>query len=237
MKKILILLPFAAIILFSCQKEIDPGILGTTAGGTPGGGGSGGTGGGTGSTSTSYHPTTVGSYWKYKDSADGTIMTNTMIAQTLTNNGITFRGMRSTSPTVTDTVNVASPQPQYYYYEAGLSPNSGASFDLLFNYLNDTASVGYTWQYTAGQGNGFTASLKGTIVERNISVTVQGKTYTNVIHSHLDMSYNIFGVSMDVGYYDYFVAKGVGIVRMRSGVDAFGTVSSICSDLTEYHIQ
>lgn len=236
MRKIVYLLPFVAFVLFSCQKEIDPGVLGTTTGGGTTGG-SGGTGG-TGGTSASYHPTTLGSNWKYQDSASGAFSTEKIISRTAVYGGITYTGMQAVNTSLTDTIYVASPQPEYYYHEAGTSPNTGASVDLLFRYLNDTASVGYTWNYTAGQGNGFTAYFKGTIMERNLTVTIGSKTFTNVIHTNMILTYDLgSGFTLDAASYDFYVAKGVGIIRVRTFSGAFGFGTTICNNLVDYHIQ
>ena len=118
-----------------------------------------------------------------------------------------------------------------------MSPNTGAEYDLLFNYLNDTASVGYNWTYTAGQGNGFTAYVKTTIIEKDITVTVSGVTYPNVIHTKLDFYYDISGIIMDFADYDYYIAKNVGIVRVRSNISGGGVSLQTSSDLIDHHIQ
>jgi hypothetical protein len=136
-----------------------------------------------------------------------------------------------------DTAWIASPKPNYYLYAKGISPNTGASYDVTFHYLNDTASVGYNWQYLAGQGNGFTAYIQTIIVERNISMTVAGKSFTNVTHTRLIWSYDILGTVMEVMSYDYFIAKDVGIIKVRSeGLNLLSGFKA-CSDLIDYSIK
>jgi hypothetical protein len=228
MKKInLALLVFPAFLfLTSCQKEVST-ELGTQTGGT-------GTGSGN---KASYNPTTAGSWWKYKDTASGTISTGTMLKRTNTINGIVYTAMISENAMLKDTAWVASPQPNYYMYEKGVSPNTGASYDMLFHYLNDTAAVGSNWQYTAGQGNGFTALIQTTIVERNISMTVAGKSYSNVIHTKLVLTYDVYGSALDAMAYDYFIAKGIGIIKVRSEGLTLLSGFKACSDLIDYSIK
>jgi hypothetical protein len=217
----------ACLFLMSCQKEVDD-IL------SP----SGGNGTGTGTNSgASYNPTTTGTWWKHKDSTSGMTSTSTIVNRTKTVNTIVYTAMVGTNGTITDTGWIASPRPNYYLYQKGVSPNTGAAYDMMFHYLNDTAAVGYTWQYTAGQGNGFTAYIQTTIVERNISMTVSGKSFTNVMHTRLTLSYDILGSVMDFMTYDYFVAKGVGIIKVRSeGLGLLGGFKA-CSDLIDYSIK
>ena len=209
-----------SFVFISCQRDpVSP---------NPQSGGNGG--------ASSYNPTTVGSWWKYKDSTTGGLSTTTIASRTKTINGILYAAMVSEIPSQ-DTAWVSSAQPNYYTYAKGVSPNTGASYDILFHYLNDTASVGYTWRYTAGQGNGFTAYIRTTILERNISMTVAGKSYNNVIHTKVLWTYDVMGTLMDAMLYDYFIAKGVGIIKVRSeGLTLLAGFKG-CSDLTDYGIK
>jgi hypothetical protein len=210
----------ASFILFSCQKEVSSEPGSQT--------------GGSGST-TSYYPTKAGSWWKFKDSASGSISTSTIVDRTKTINNILYSGM--TSDISADTGWISSAQPNYYIYGKGVSPNTGASYDILFHFLNDTASVGYNWQYLAGQGNGFTAYIHTTIAERNINMTVAGKSYGNVIHTRLVWSYDVFGSLMEAMAYDYFIAKGVGIIKVRSEGLTILSGFKACTDLIDYSIK
>lgn len=226
--RILKLIPaLLMFIVLGCQQEIDPNIITDP---NPG------NGNGNGNPAETYQPLKTGSWWKFKDSATGNITTMTATAVTKTFNNIVYKALVSGASN-TDTVYQAAPTPNYYYSAKGASPNSGAPYDITFHYLNDTASVGYNWQSTAGQGNGFTALTKTTIMEKGISVTVQGQTYTNVIHTQLELSYNIFGIITPFAIYDYYLSKGVGIVRVRADISAFGTSMQTCSDLAEYHLE
>lgn len=219
------------IFLFSCQKEIDPNII--TGPGT-----GGGNGGGTSNPSNSYQPLTAGTWWKYTDSASGNITTVTVTNLTKTINSIVYNKIVNTTNSQTDTTYYASPQPNYYMTARGQSPNTGAPYDLTFHYLNDTASIGRSWNDNAGQGNGFTATTQTTMMEKNITVTIAGKTYTNVIHTQMALSYDLgLGGPMDFGTYDFYFAKGIGIIRIRANLGAFGFSIPSCSDLTDYHIQ
>jgi hypothetical protein len=224
---IAVILFFSSFYLLSCQKEVDPNTL------SPGGG----NGGGGNNTQSSFHPTSVGSWWKYKDTATGSISTSTILNRTKTINGILYTAMLGENSVQRDTAWIASPQPNYYMYEKGTSPNTGGTYDVTFHYLNDTASVGYNWQYMAGQGNGFTAYIQTIIIERNISMTVAGKSFNNVIHSRMIWSYDILGTVMEFLSYDYFIAKGVGIIKVRSEGQNLLAGFKACTDLVDYSIK
>ncbi|HWI92068.1 MAG TPA: hypothetical protein VNT20_12380 [Flavisolibacter sp.] len=227
MKKLNSVLLFflASLLLTSCQKELSSELHPQTGGS------------GTGvSDKTSYSPTTTGTWWKYKDTTSGSISTSSIVNRAKLVSGITYKALVN-DVNKTDTGWMASPQPNYYLYVKGVSPNTGASYDMLFHYLNDTASIGNNWHYTAGQGNGFTANIQTTIVERNITMTVAGKTYNNVIHTQLILTYDIFGTDFDAMMYDYFTAKGIGVIKVRSEGLSLLSGFKACSDLIDYSIK
>jgi hypothetical protein len=216
-----------ALAFTSCQKEVD-GDLGPQTGGS-------GDSSKIDSSKMSYYSTTVGSWWKFKDTASGIITTNRLVNRTKTMNGILYTAL--TADGFPDTAWVAAPRPDYYMYAKGQGLNTGASFEILFHFLNDTASVGYTWQYTAGSGNGLTALIQTTIMERNITMTVAGKTYNNVMHTQLVWTYDMFGTLIDAMSYDYFIAKGVGIIKVRSHGLTLLSGFEACTDLIDYSIK
>jgi hypothetical protein len=222
-------LMFVSAFLTSCQKEVDfnlpPSVTPTP--------GTGGNGGGT-TGSGAYFPLTTGSFWKYRDSASGVISTNTVVAATRAINNILYKGIKATG--VPDTGWAAAPQPNYYLSQKGISPNTGASYDLTFHYLNDTAAVGATWQSVAGQGNGFAATVNTTVIERGITMTVSGRSYSNVIHTRVGLSYDLLGNVMQFGTYEYFIARGVGIIKIQSDLGGFGASFKACSDLVDHKI-
>jgi len=222
----------STLFLFSCQKEADFNDPSLANNSNSTGSGSAGT-----TSKNSFHPLTTGTWWKFKDSISGMVSTGTVTNVTKTINSITYKAMYSVMGSQKDTSWMASPEPNYYLTAKGITP-SGGSFDLFFHYLNDTAQVGHNWQYSAGQGNGFAAIVTTTIVAKNLSMTVAGKNYKDIIQTRLELSYNIMGSPMEMGSYDYFIAKGVGIVKVRSKLGMMGiTMLETCSDLIDYSIK
>lgn len=206
--------------LVGCQKEVD-GTLSPGNTTTP--------------SSNSYLPLSANTYWSYKDSATGTVVSNVVTNKTKTINNIPFNIVLSTSGTRTDSGYYAVDGPDYYVLANNVSP-SGFPVNLLFHFLNDTASVGYSWEFNAGHGNGFTAFVETTIMEKGITHTVSGKTYPDVIHTKLVLSYDVMGSVVPMGTYDYFIAKGVGVIRVRTLIDAYGMYMRANTDLIEYRI-
>ena len=217
-----------SLLFISCQKETSQEDI------QPGSGGSGGS-----ANSGTYYPLTEGTWWKYKDSVSGGIIQQQATKVTKTINGIIHTGLIGSLNGVQspDSAWAAVDGPDYYSTAEGVSPNTGASFDLLFHYLNDTASVGYNWEYEAGHGNGLTAYIKTTIRERNITMTVSGKSYQNVIYTTMDLSYDIFGTIMDFGTYHYYTAKNIGVIKVISEFWGGGITFKSSTDLIDYQIR
>ncbi|HEX6332733.1 MAG TPA: hypothetical protein VFZ78_00825, partial [Flavisolibacter sp.] len=207
-------LAFATMFLVSCQKEVDDALP------VPG------------NTSDSYQPLSAGSWWKYKDSATGTFSTSTATNVTKNVGGIPYTVIVAGANA--DSTLQAQVGPDYYMRAIGYSPNTGAPYDILFHYLKE-APVGTNWSYTAGQGNGFTAFMETTILEKDITVTVAGKTYPNVYHTQMEFSYDIMGSIMDAGTYDFYIAKGVGIIRVRARIGFFGVFQESATELVDHH--
>lgn len=219
--------------LASCQKEV--GFDTPTGGGGTGGGG---TGGGGSTASDSYQPMTKDSWWKYKDTG--------VVNQTMT---ITATGQKKTiGSKVYDVANftgtVQGTAEGYFYvakpvYGVRQDVNNGTISTIELIYLNDTASVGYKWTDNMPPVNGFPARFNGEIKERNITKTVNGKTYTNVIHTQTRLEYEfpVLGWT-EFAVYDYYVAKGIGMIKIETEIIAFGVSGGKgVRDLIDYSIK
>ena len=222
-----ILLLSLSVVLFSCQKQVD---FDSPQG--SGGSGTGGTG--------TFQPISKNSYWKYHETGTFTgDFTITSTGEKRSVNGINYSVFSATpGTTISEELFGTSGHDLYQFFE-GPIPNSTTGISMNMLYANDTASVGYTWNNTAGQANGLTAYTPGIILEKGISLTVGGKTYDNVIHSQIVLQYEypIVGI-VSVATYDYFIAKNVGIVRIVSvGDPVMSPGVSTTSDLVEYSIK
>ena len=220
--------------LVSCQKEVEYTVPSTATNGNGGSGGNnGGTNGGSNGgnqTDSSYMPLATGNWWKLKDSASGTIQTYTVTPNSITYNGRSFSALYvQPTPNGIDTGYYAHDAVDYRF----LALVSAPSVRLEFLYLRDTA-VGSTWTANAGSANGFAATINGKVIARNLTMTVQGATYQNVIHSYIELSYSLIGVA---ARYDYYSAKGVGIIAVYSEAGMPGAPQTrTVQELTSYQV-
>lgn len=89
--------------------------------------------------------------------------------------------------------------------------------------LKEDAAVGETWEQTTIT-NGVDTKFTFTVAEKNISKTVGGKNYDNVIHMNVKYSNSFsgedFGLGTELGLtlsVDYYYAKGVGLILTDLG--------------------
>lgn len=226
MKRLLVLVT-VVLVLAGCQKEISSETP-SSGGNPPGGGG--------GTSPDTYQPVTKGSFWKYKDSA----LTGLTTLMTATGNQKTIGG--KTYQVITSET-TGQPATEGYFYVAkplyGIRQdvNNGVATTIEFVHLNDTASVGYAWTDNMPPVNGLVARFQGAIMEKNISKTVAGKNFTNVIHTQLNLEYElpILGWTQ-FAVYHYYIAKGVGIIRIETNV-TFGASVRTVADLIDYSIK
>lgn len=183
--------------------------------------------------STSYQPLTVNSTWTYLTdypTADNVVLTATASTQTYNNKAYTVVQAKGAK---------LGSQNQYFYnanhlYNYRVPVDGMGTID--FTYLNDNAAVNATWKANVtddGTLNGIPAQMTGTITEKGITKTVSGKQYTDVIHTTILLQYNIASTYTTFATYDFYVAKGIGIIEMDSST--FGLTSTL--KLQSYQIK
>lgn len=161
-----------------------------------------------------YLPLTDGSFWKYSYASDGgttDTLTVKMTGGTTLIDGKTYYNAASTYKKGTSL--------GYFYagnhiYATRTADEGLGSMELQL--LNDTASVGYQWitiPNASGELGGTQVRTVNTIKEKNITRTLNGKTFTSVIHTQVQLQYKSssgFGTSVT---YDFYLAKGIGLIE------------------------
>jgi hypothetical protein len=203
MKRILFLICVAAFFATGCiSSKNDP---------KPGDGAS---------TSDSYFPVTSGSTWTYKEEIAGAT-SSTVIK--MTGNTKTFNGKSYYEATSSSTVK--GNQLGYFYTAnhdfAILQAIPGYGINIEIHLGNDTKVAGYNWTTSPtanGLVNGFPAQMINTIKEKGITWVVNGKTFTNVMHTQADLQYDLGSGFMSYSVYDFYLAKGVGMIESDTGI-------------------
>ncbi|HEY4876065.1 MAG TPA: hypothetical protein VIH86_10860 [Puia sp.] len=181
---------------------------------------------------TTYQPLETPSFWVYQDSTTSVKDTLTATDSLMTINSKVYTVFHNSSAgqTADEYFNISS----HNYYSYGSFGNGLDTIELL--YLNDTASPGYNWQAPAGSINGFPAQVQGQIIDTGLTVTIGSNTFTNVIHSEIEIEYNVgSGFQTPYAVYDYYVAKGVGIIKIVSDFPSVPYTAT--SYLISYKIQ
>ncbi len=220
---------FAVLTFTSCEDNpLEGSFIDETGVGTASGGLSGGTGTSTGD----YWPRAIGNTWTY-DLSSGGQETQEMTA-TLNEGGKTYYTTPVSLGTTSGVFGVAKQAASYFVRTTVLVSAGGydttTAQPLKVKQLQDDASVGVTWEnpmsvtYTYTPTAGGTAipnvvlnlNYKYTMVERDMTKTVNGQVYTNVLHISLVLETtgqpNILG--------NYYYAKDVGIIEYNVGTDS-----------------
>lgn len=190
------------------------------------------------SSDTTYQPVSAGSYWRYKI-IDGL-------------------GEKESISTTTVSGNV-SVEGRIRYYEVegieeGGDKNSITHFRRAKNIyslrgplpgIEDVVDIDYLHSYLPTEGsweanfhaNGVSGKLTGTILQKGQRRLVGALEFNNVIHTRVLLQYDLSGEIYTWATYDFYIAKGIGIIETHTQLDLFGLVAETRSELIEYSIK
>jgi hypothetical protein len=175
-----------------------------------------------------FSPLTVGSNWTYLING----VTNKL---TVTNKDTVAQGRTYKVLSNNNGGNQYQAKSGNEYYRLaviqGVLPNG---FDEL--YLKSDQNVNGNWQLNVPiviTGIPVNVTSKYNIVEKGITKTVQGKTYSDVIHVRQDFI-SSFGNS---GGGDNYYAKGIGLISSSLTISIPGQSSSTTAELVSYEIK
>ena len=206
---------FASIMFVSCQKEVD-----------------GGTGNAGGGATTDYQPVSANSFWDYTSVMTGPSHTVALGVDTLIG-ALRYYKFDVTRGGASQRAYINKGNGVYRTY--GNFDPVGQVLELV--YLKDSA-VGCNWTNTISV-SGFSNYHKYTVSRRDISYTVNGKSYNPVIELTYDFSIDdpLGGGILSIGGGKYYYAKGVGLIEAYYSFDFFGVSSSDTSRLVNYSIR
>lgn len=167
-------------------------------------------------TSNTYLPVTKGSTWTYNDITAGASDTRTITVTGATTqiNGKTYDNIAINTVSSGNTTGyyLAS---NHQYAMRVLGSQVAITLELQLGL--DNQNVGYSWTTTPtdnGKVADFPARLINTIKETGISKTVNGKSYSDVIHTQGNLQYDFGTGYTTAGTYDFYLAKGVGLIEL-----------------------
>lgn len=157
-----------------------------------------------------YSPLTIGSNWTYnytEQSSTPETFTLTVTDKDTTVNNKTYKVLSSSD----DSGNQYLAKVDSNYYRFASFPGIG-SFEEL--YLKDNRPVNSTWTNSTtftlpGAPFPLTADLTYKLQEKDISYSVNGKTYNNVIHVNVAISV----LTQNFGGGDFYYAKDIGLIE------------------------
>lgn len=176
-----------------------------------------------------YFPLTVGSWWSYDDPFFAGDTLKFMNAGPATINSNTYQLFKEydTDGQVVDTSYFRKSGNDYYNYAytdafTSLVFDAAQRVDILF--LKQTLTTGATWTQGPYNGtlNGISQSIRYqfTCTNANASVTVNGKSFTNVYHITIKPEVSIMGApyAATTEVIETFYAKGVGLIDTKMSI-------------------
>lgn len=163
-----------------------------------------------------YLPVTKGSNWTYNDLVgefNSSVFTNTMTGPTKVFNNKTYYAASSAS-----TKNGNSTG---YFYTGDHTYATRTAIDNANGFIElqlgrDDEAAGFSWTTTPtdnGLVNTFPARTINTIKEKDVTKTVNGKTFNHVIHTQIDLQYDLGSGYVSEAVYDAYLAKGIGMIQ------------------------
>ena len=202
--------------------------------------------GGGGSSSGDYWPTAINNEWLME--RDGVALDPLKIVGTGNFGGQTYYKFApqsgsgtSTSGTVTNWLNKSNGVYKLKTDDINVNAGgfSGTQTGYEFIILKDNIAVGQSWSgtytstttYTGIPSITLTTNYTGTILAKNVTATVDGETYNDVIKVSLVQNASMAGAPATVVNTEYWFAKNVGVIKSISN-DAGNSYESILIDYT-----
>ena len=228
---------FASVFLTSCEIEpVDSSLLPDNGGGTGGG-----------TTTGDYWPTAINNQWVFK--MDGVLQSPMKMISINTINSNTYYTFNEIAGTglgfaVSGTQRLRKLNGDYYIKMESLSsPAQGpipgftmTGYETIM--LKDYIPVGGTWTDKYSQTTTYTDpnfpvitldfDIVATVMEKNSSITVAGRNYTDVIKIKYIQKVTMVGQTTVATSY-YWYSKNVGPIKMTSEIGGQTTVQELDS--------
>ena len=186
--------------------------------------------GGGGTPSGDYWPTAINNQWTYTQ--NGTAQPPMKMISTEVFNGKTYYkfapltgGGTGTTASATTWLNKnnGSYTLKMGDINIGVPGMSGTQTGYEYVILKDNIAVDETWTGTYTQNTTYaglppitqTTNYTGKILAKNVTETVDGETYTNVIKININQQTVVEGMSLSISNTEYWYAKDVGVIKNK----------------------
>ena len=228
MKKIKNLLSIFVIItsftFVSCENEpVDASLLSNTNSNSSG---SGSTSGGNATPSNDYWPTAINNTWTLQQ--NGTNLAPMKIVATETIGGnLYYKFAQQSANGATNNNYLRKSGGSYFLRTSDTSLNisglTGTQTGFEFTVLKDNIAVNATWSGSYTQTTTYTGipaitqstDYTGTILAKDVTETINGVTYNNVIKLNIHQETTSTG-SLSIVNTEYWFAKNVGIIKSKT---------------------
>lgn len=189
----------------------------------------GATGGNSNTCSSNYLPYRVGTKVESKD-ASGNVSSFSIIKDTTINGILYHETQNSGAPSLSRSFIGMDNAKNVWIKTSGGDPLGGGKISVATEYimLNPSKAVGDTWSYkTSISLSGFTMDYiyNMKVLEKGISATVDGKTYTDGIRFSMDTKIGLSGTTTSSSTLEYVFLCGLGIYTSKQNGQIISTTS------------
>lgn len=104
--------------------------------------------------------------------------------------------------------------------------NARVGFSLDLQYLREHLDEGESWELAVDNPliSGVPAKIIGTVKEKDLSFSIAGQPFSHIIHTQVLLQQLNSGQFETWATYQFYVAPGIGIVKMKSDIDYLGVI-------------
>ena len=229
-----------SLTFVSCENEpLDPSLLNNTNSNT--GGGSTGGGGGSAVPSNDYWPAAINNTWTLQQNGSNLPPMKIVATETIGGN-LYYKFAPQSANGATNNNYLRKSGGAYFLKTSDTSLNisglTGTQTGYEFTILKDNVALNGTWNGSYTQTTTYTGipaitqstDYTGTILAKDVTETVNGVTYPNVIKVNIHQETTSPG-SLSIVNTEYWFAKNVGIIKSKTFAGS-GTYTSILVSYT-----
>jgi len=186
----------------------------------------------------SYQPVSGGSNWAYHETLSSGGSSDELIkmdGKRTTIKGKLYYAATDKKDSVVATTYFNHDKDSYFIRSSII----GGGLTVEYLYLKDNLAEGQTWTAPItddGKLAGFPAQIVGKMVKSDTTFIMSNTTMKNVRHTQLQLQYDIGAGFQTYQLIDFYIARGVGIVRMDTDGGSYSDNKST-QVLTNYKIE
>ncbi len=177
----------------------------------------------------SYQPVTKGSYWEYEavQTTNNLNPENYSSKFSMTGDSVLLDGAPYYSINLIEKTGGMEESSVGYFHKKNniyrlREENTLLGETFEFEYLRSELNEGDIWEKLETNEENITSKSVGKIIKKGINFTVNGTEFKDVIHTEFKIQYKFQTDDFeDFAIYNYYIARGVGIIQVNAFLPSF----------------